>query len=56
LVCLTARGRQLEEEVRTHARAAERELARALGKRGFREFRETLVRLIEVCHDDPGKD
>lgn len=52
LVCLTARGRQLEAEVRTQARAAEQELAQALGKRRFREFRETLLRLIELGRAD----
>lgn len=52
LICLTARGRQLEAKVRIQARGAERELARALGQRCFREFRETLVRLIELYRAD----
>ena len=58
LVCLTVRGRQIEAEIRTYARSAEREVSRLLGQRRFREFRETLVKLIELSRanecDEPG--
>jgi len=42
-VSLTDRGRRLDARVRDYAHAAEDDLARELGRRRFREFRETLA-------------
>jgi DNA-binding MarR family transcriptional regulator len=45
LVRLTARGRQFDTTVRTHARAAECELAQAIGQQSFRLFYKVLLRI-----------
>ncbi|MBZ5722339.1 MAG: MarR family winged helix-turn-helix transcriptional regulator [Acidobacteriia bacterium] len=45
LVCLTSRGRQLDAAICTHARAAERELARELGEKRFQDFYSTLLKI-----------
>lgn len=45
LVRLTARGRRFDATVRTHARAAERELAKAIGKQSFRLFYKLLLKI-----------
>ena len=45
LVHLTGRGRRLDATVRTHARAAERELARELGEASFRDFYGMLLKI-----------
>jgi len=50
LVHLTARGRRLDAAVRTHARAAERELAEELGEERFRDFYKMLVKIV-ACSD-----
>jgi DNA-binding MarR family transcriptional regulator len=44
---LTPRGRLLDAAIRAHARRAERDLERVVGKESFRAFRQTLVRIAE---------
>ncbi len=48
LIVLTARGRQFETAVRSHAQATESELASLVGRRRFQDFRKTLVQIARV--------
>ena len=47
LIVLTARGRQFETAVRRQAQAAEHELTERLGRRRFKDFRNTLISIAE---------
>jgi DNA-binding MarR family transcriptional regulator len=49
VIRLTARGRRLDVTVRGQARAAERELARVLGRRRFRALHEALLALEHIA-------
>lgn len=50
LVRLTARGQRFDASVRAHARAAERELAHAIGKESFRLFYEVLLKISAIVN------
>jgi DNA-binding MarR family transcriptional regulator len=54
LVRLTSRGRRFDARVRAHARAAERELAKAIGQASFRRLCKVLLK-ISTTVDDPSR-
>ncbi|HKU22080.1 MAG TPA: MarR family transcriptional regulator [Terriglobales bacterium] len=51
LVRLTSRGRRFDASVRAHARAAERELAKAIGQASFCRFYKMLLKINAIVDD-----